>query len=163
MAMAKETGAAYFLECSPYTGEGVRDVFQSAVRVASSAPMRAASSRTTFFKRFLRTEPKLKPLAFPADGTPSTSKKTKALMDDFLSKSDTPKTLTTFRLLIIGKTGCGKTTILSKVRFYFISRGSLFNTQKLCGGNMVSLFYKVCRWAWISVYEVDAPNTTVCR
>jgi len=39
----------------------------------------------------------------------------KEILEKFLASSTAPKSLKIFRLLIIGKTGCGKTTILSKV------------------------------------------------
>jgi len=139
MMVASEIGATHYCECSALTGEGVREVFQYAARVNFTQPERhreprltAASRGIKSIKRFFTPTPKPKVSAQPGtvtEGIPFTA--TQAELAKSITNSSAPNRLKIFRLLIIGKTGCGKTTILSKVRYtvYVLGR----DTESLAG------------------------------
>jgi hypothetical protein len=113
MAVASKIGARHYLECSAKTGEGIREVFQYATRAALLVP-RQPDRPTKGFKairHLFKSAPKsLYPSAM-------SSADAKAELEKFLASSAAPDSFKFFRLLIIGKTGCGKTTILGKVIF----------------------------------------------
>jgi Ras homolog gene family, member A len=124
--VAKKIGAKHYVECSPRTGEGVREVFQYATREAlrrrptprPKSP-RPPSKTMIAFKQLFKPGSKSKSPAQPETQqiAPLTisSDAAKAELENFVVNSSAPKALKTFRLLIVGKTGCGKTTILTKV------------------------------------------------
>ena len=127
MTVASKIGAQHYLECSGMTGEGVRDVFQYAARAALLTQLKrdlepswtAPSKGMKAIKQLFKPAPKSKPLALQEKGKIApvaiSFAAAKVELEKFLASSTTPKSLKIFRLLIIGKTGCGKTTILSKV------------------------------------------------
>jgi Ras homolog gene family, member A len=129
--MAKRIGAIQFLECSARTGEGVREVFQAATHEALLYGRKGTPgpSRLAFVTQLFNRGSKSK--ATPEAGASQQSiesplfaskifaNKAKPELDLFVSDSTAPAVMNTFRILIIGKTGCGKTTILSKVRSPF--------------------------------------------
>jgi Ras family protein A len=117
-AMAKMIGAKFYVECCARTGEGVREVFQWATREALR-PRKKLPKPSGFqaIKRVFKSAPKSKPAA-DLEKTPEDISAADALvkLEKLVVDSDGPTSLKTIRLLIIGKTGCGKTTILSKVK-----------------------------------------------
>jgi hypothetical protein len=116
MAVATKIGATRYLECSGRTGEGLREVFQYATRAALSGQPK--QDQDTFFitpskgmkavKQFFKPAPKSKVTAISSSAD-------MIELEKFLASSAAPKSLNKFRLLIIGKSGCGKTTIRCKV------------------------------------------------
>lgn len=119
MEVAAKIGAKHYVECSARTGEGVREVFQYATREALRPRPKPPSKTRIAFKQLFKPGSKPKSSAQPETQqiTPLTisSDAAKAELENFVANSSAPKALKTFRLLIVGKTGCGKTTILTKV------------------------------------------------
>ena len=114
--LARRIGARHYLECSSRTGEGVRELFQLATREALRPRLKPPS------KRFDRLKGILKALSENKEDVDSESapqldaseeQELKRLLAAAVAVAPPP--LEKFRLLIIGKTGCGKTTILYKV------------------------------------------------
>jgi GTPase SAR1 family protein len=123
MAVAQKIGAKHYIECSARTGEGVREVFQYATRQALLVPHRRQlpPKRTVAFKfkQLFKPDSKSKypvqPETERIDPLTISSEDAKVELENFVANSSAPKVLKTFRLLVVGKTGCGKTTILTKV------------------------------------------------
>lgn len=136
LEVSKRIQAKHYVECSGRTGEGVRDVFQLATRETLRPRRRPVkpvkpSKGFTLFKGLLKTGPKAIEHDTESQSAPpldaAEEKELRRLL--IAATAAAPQALTKFRLLIIGKTGCGKTTILSKV----------------CGGNM-----------WIALVQREA-------
>jgi Ras family protein A len=119
--MAKKIGAKRYVECSGRTGEGVREVFAWAAHEALHSlrklPKTTGPSGFQAIKQVFKAAPKSKPLT-DLEKAPEDDSAAEALvkLEKLVADSDGPASLKTIRLLIIGKTGCGKTTILSKVK-----------------------------------------------
>ncbi|KAE9410726.1 ras-domain-containing protein [Gymnopus androsaceus JB14] len=122
MEVSKKIGAMMYLECSSATGAGVREVFLHATRAALQSgvqpkPLKLAGIKGLFglFEN--------KPKDSEKDSNPVlehpviSSKEAEKEITRYLASAPVPQNLRIFRILIIGKTGCGKTTILSKVSF----------------------------------------------
>jgi GTPase SAR1 family protein len=138
MDVASKIGAKHYLECSAKTGEGVREVFLFAAREALKfgrrprRPKRPAKTLITLKQLFkLVSENKSSGKAERQRIEPLTisSNAAKAELENFVANSSAPKSLQTFRLLIVGKTGCGKTTILTKVTPIYRPLGRKLNLQ----------------------------------
>jgi len=112
--VSKRIQAKHYVECSGTTGEGLRDLFQIATREALSQLKPLKPSKFNLFKGRFKSAPKditESQSAPPLDA--ANEKELKRLL--IAATAAAPQPLTKFRLLIIGKTGCGKTTILNKV------------------------------------------------
>ena len=114
--LAKKIGARYYVECSGKTGEGVREVFQIATREAFRPRPTPPPKRFDKFKVLLKSSSKNEE-DVESEKAPqldaSEEQELKRLLAAAVAVAPLP--LEKFRLLIIGKTGCGKTTILYKV------------------------------------------------
>ena len=126
MEVSRKIQAKHYVECSTRTEEGVHLVFQHATHEALR-PLPKPSHPLKGFKPFKGL------LKGPLKGGETDVKSESApQLDDveeqelkkllLAATSAAPQPLRKFRLLIIGKTGCGKTTILSKVNTRVISR-----------------------------------------
>ena len=113
--MAKKIGARHYVECSSKTGEGVREVFQIATREALRPRPKPPPKRFDKLKGLLKSSSKNEDVdskkAPQLDA--SEEQELKRLLAAAVAVAPPP--LEKFRLLIIGKTGCGKITILYKV------------------------------------------------
>ncbi|KIK06295.1 hypothetical protein K443DRAFT_290391 [Laccaria amethystina LaAM-08-1] len=123
LEVAKKIGARHYVECSSKTGEGIREVFQIATREALRPRPKPPPKRfNKLIKGLLKSSSKNEE-DVDSESAPqidaSEEQELKRLLVAAVAVAPPP--LEKFRLLIIGKTGCGKTTILYKV----------------CGGNMV--------------------------
>jgi predicted ATPase with chaperone activity len=104
------------------TGEGLRDLFQIATREALRPQLNLFKPSKGFnlFKGRFNTPRKDIDQVTESQSVPpldaAEEKELKGLL--IAATAAAPQALTQFRLLIIGKTGCGKTTILSKVYIY---------------------------------------------
>ena len=130
MEVARKIGAKYYVECSAKTGEGGHRVFVHATREAlriSSKPSHKPSKSFKPFKGLLKAPSKGLEEGVESESAPllddAEEQKLKKLL--LAATSAAPQRLKRFRLLIIGKTGCGKTTILSKVNTRVISSRAL--------------------------------------
>ena len=127
MKVSKRIKARHYVECSGMTGHGIRVLFQLATREAL-LPRPKPSPKTLKgfnpFKGILKASSK----GWEADVESESAPQLDDIEEQELKKlllaatSAAPKPLRKFRLLIIGKTGCGKTTILNKVNTRIISR-----------------------------------------
>jgi GTPase SAR1 family protein len=119
MEIAVKIGATHYVECSAKTGEGVREVFQYATREAlRPRPKRPSKTRMAIkqlFKSGSKSKSSVRPETEQVTPLTISSDAAKIQLENFVANSSAPKALKTFRLLIVGKTGCGKTTILTKV------------------------------------------------
>ena len=111
------------------TGEGVRLVFEHATREAlrpRAKPSHKPSKGFKSFQRLLEASLKGGVTDMKSESAPQLDDVEEQEMKQLLlaATSAAPQPLRKFRLLIIGKTGCGKTTILSKVNTRVISRAS---------------------------------------
>ena len=111
-------GARHYVECCSKTGEGVREVFQIATREA----LRPRPKPPQPPKRFDKLKGLLKSSSeneedVDSQSAPRLDASEEQELKRFLAEAVAvaPPPLEKFRLLIIGKTGCGKTTILNKV------------------------------------------------
>ena len=115
LEVAKKIGARHYVECSSRTGEGVREVFQSATRQALRSLPKPPPKRFDKLKGLLKSSSKNEDV--DSQSAPrldaSEEQELKRLLAEAVAVAPPP--LEKFRLLIIGKTGCGKTTILNKV------------------------------------------------
>ena len=113
--VAKKIGARHYVECSSRTGEGVREVFQIATREALRPRLKRPSKRFDKLKGLLKSSKNEEDVE--SEKAPqldaSEEQELKTLLAAAVAVA--PPRLEKFRLLIIGKTGCGKTTILCKV------------------------------------------------
>jgi len=119
LEVSKKIQAKHYIECSGRTGEGVRDLFQIATREAlhpRPKPLKL-SKGFNLFKGQFKTAPKNVEQDTESQSAPPLDAAEEEEMKRLLiaATAAAPQTLTKFRLLIIGKMGCGKTTILSKV------------------------------------------------
>jgi Ras family protein A len=127
MEVSRKIRAKHYVECSAKTGEGVHLVFLHATREAlrpRPEPSHKPSKVLKSFKELLKAPLK--------DGERDVKSESAPQLDDveeqelkkllLAATSAAPQPLRKFRLLIIGKTGCGKTTILSKVNTRVTSR-----------------------------------------
>ena len=109
-------GARHYVECSSKTGEGVREVFQFATREALRPRPKPPPKRFDKLKGLLKSSSKNEE-DVESEKAPqldaSEEQELKRLLVAAVAVAPPP--LEKFRLLIIGKTGCGKTTILYKV------------------------------------------------
>ena len=116
LEVAKKIGARHYVECSSRTGEGVREVFQSATRQALRSLPKPPPKRFDKLKGLLKSSSKNEE-DVDSQSAPrldaSEEQELKRLLAEAVAV--TSPLLEKFRLLIIGKTGCGKTTILNKV------------------------------------------------
>jgi len=114
--VAKKIGARHYVECSSKTGEGVREVFQIATREALRPRLKPPPKG---FNKLIKglLKPSKNEEDVDSESAPqldsSEEQELKRLLVAAISVA--PPRLEKFRLLIIGKTGCGKTTILNKV------------------------------------------------
>ena len=113
--VAKKIGARHYVECSSKTGEGVREVFQIATREALRPRPKPPPKRFDKLKGLLKAS-KNKEDA-DSESAPQLDNSEEQELKKLLvaAVAVAPPPLEKFRLLIIGKTGCGKTTILYKV------------------------------------------------
>ncbi|KZP04310.1 P-loop containing nucleoside triphosphate hydrolase protein [Athelia psychrophila] len=107
IAVAEKIGARIYLECSAKTGFGVREVFQFAT-YTTLRPNAKPPKRTDGLKGLLGLS--------EVKSQRKAEEKAEQRIAKYLTDSNALRPLRLFRILIIGKTGCGKTTILSKVR-----------------------------------------------
>ena len=123
LEVAKRIQARHYVECSAMTGEGLRDLFQIATREALALRPRPKflklSKGFNLFKgRFTSALKDIEQDSESQSAPPLVAVEEKELKRLLIAATAAaPKALTKFRLLIIGKTGCGKTTILNKVFF----------------------------------------------
>ena len=115
--VAKNIGARHYVECSSKTGQGVREVFQTATREALHLPPKLPPKGfSKVIKGLLKSSSKNE-----QDVNYESAPQLDASEEQELKKllvaavAAAPPPLEKFRLLIIGRTGCGKTTILNKV------------------------------------------------
>ena len=115
LEVAKKIGARHYVECSSKTGEGVRELFQIATREALRPRPKPPP------KGFNKLKGLLKPSKIEEDVDSESAPQLDTFKEQELRRllvaavAVAPLPLEKFRLLIIGKTGCGKTTILDKV------------------------------------------------
>ncbi|KZP09572.1 ras-domain-containing protein [Athelia psychrophila] len=109
IAVAEKIGARIYLECSAKTGFGVRELFLFATR-AALLPSAKPPKRTDGLKGLLGLS--------EIKSQRKAEEKAEKQIAKYLADSNALRPLRLFRILIIGKTGCGKTTILSKVRAF---------------------------------------------
>ena len=114
--MAKKIGARHYVECSSRTGEGVREVFQIATREALRPRPKPPSKRFDKLKGLLKSSSKNEE-DVDSEKAPQLDASEEQELNRLLvaAVAVAPPPLEKFRLLIIGKTGCGKTTIIYKV------------------------------------------------
>ncbi|KZP09570.1 ras-domain-containing protein [Athelia psychrophila] len=122
MVVAEKIGAKIYLECSARKGLGVREIFHFATRAAllvnGEPPKQTGGLKGLLSLSKYKSQRKAEDAKL---ATAISAEKAEQDIVKYLADSSAPRSLRLFRILIIGKTGCGKTTILSKV----------------CGGNMV--------------------------
>ena len=114
--VAKKIGARHYVECSSKTGEGVREVFQAATREALRPRLKSPPKRFDKLKGLLQSSSKNEE-DVDSEKAPQLGASEEQELQRLLAAAVAvaPPPLEKFRLLIIGKTGCGKTTILYKV------------------------------------------------
>ena len=114
--IAKKIGAKHYVECSSKTGEGVREVFQLATREALHPRLKPPPKRFNKLKGLLKSSSKNEDVDSERAPQPDASEEQELKRLLVAALAVAPPRLEKFRLLIMGNTGCGKTTILSKVR-----------------------------------------------
>jgi Ras family protein A len=121
LEVSKRIQAKHYVECSGRTGEGLRDLFQIATREALRPRLKPLKpSKFNLFKGLFETAVKDIDQDTESQSAPPLDAAEEEELKGLLiaATAAAPQALTKFRLLIIGKTGCGKTTILSKVYIY---------------------------------------------
>ena len=127
MKVSERIQARHYVESSGMTGHGIRVLFQLATREAlHPRPKPSPKTLKGFnpFKGILKASSKGWEVDVESESAPQLDDVEEQELKKLLlaATSAAPQPLRKFRLLIIGKTGYGKTTILSKVNTRIISR-----------------------------------------
>ena len=134
--VAKKIGARHYIEYSSMTGEGVREVFQIATREALRPSPKPPPKGFNKLKGLLKSSKNKEDVdSESAQIDISEEQELKRLLAAAIAVAPPP--LKKFRLLIIGKRGCGKTTILDKVctsnQLLYLARPLTFRSRCVAG------------------------------